>query len=60
MSISEKELERKLKKAFENTTPNVLDRAKSTCRDLPAAPEKALNTKRIWRYIAAAAAAAAA
>lgn len=52
MSITEKELESKLKKAIENTTPNVLDRAKSTCRNLPTAPQKALNTKRALRYFA--------
>ena len=57
MSITEKELESKLKKAIENTTPDVLERVKNSCRDLPAAPEKTLNTKRTWRYIAAAAAA---
>ena len=56
MSMTERELESKLKKAIENTTPNVLERLKNSCRKLPAAPEKALNTKRAWRYIAAAAA----
>lgn len=57
MRMTEKELESKLKKAIENTTPDVLDRAKSSCRDLSVAPRKALNAKRTWRYIAAAAAA---
>ena len=57
MRMTDKELESKLKKAIENTTPDVLERAKNSCRDLPAAPEKTLNTKRVWRYIAAAAAA---
>jgi hypothetical protein len=56
MRMTEKELESKLKKAIESTTPNVLDRAKSSCRDLPTAPQKALNTKRALRYFAAAAA----
>ena len=55
MSISEKELERKLKKAFENTTPNVLDRALDTCRDLPVYPNKRSNARRAWYYLAAAA-----
>lgn len=57
MSISEKELERKLKKAFENTTPNVLDRTLDTCRDLPVYPNKRSNARRAWYYLAAAAAA---
>ena len=57
MSMTEKELENRLKKAMENTTPDVLGRAKSSCRDLSVAPRKALNAKRTWRYIAAAAAA---
>ena len=56
MRMTERELESKLKKAIENTTPNMLERAKSSCRKLPAAPQKALNTKRAWRYFAAAAA----
>ena len=56
MRMTEKELESKLKKAIENTTPDMLGRAKSTCRNLPAAAGKTLNTKRSWRYIAAAAA----
>ena len=55
MRMTEKELESKLKKAIENTTPDVLDRAKSSCRNLSVAPRKALNAKRTWRYIAAAA-----
>ena len=57
MRMTEKELESKLKKAIENTTPDVLDRAKSSCRDMSVAPRKALNAKRTWSYIAAAAAA---
>lgn len=57
MRSTEKELESKLKKAIENTTPDVLGRAKSSCRNLSVAPRKALNAKRTWRYIAAAAAA---
>ena len=57
MSMTEKELESKLKKAIKNTTPDVLERAKSSCRDLPDTPGKTLNTKRTWRYFAAAAAA---
>lgn len=57
MTVTEKELEVKLKKAIENTTPNVLERAKNSCRNLSTAPQKALNAKRAWRYIAAAAAA---
>lgn len=57
MRMTKKELESKLKKAIENTTPDVLDRAKSSCRNLSVAPRKALNAKRTWRYIAAAAAA---
>ncbi len=57
MRMTEKELENRLKKAMENTTPDVLDRAKSSCRDLSVVPRKALNAKRTWRYIAAAAAA---
>ena len=57
MRITEKELESKLKRALESTTPDVLDRVKNSCRDLPAAPGKTLNAKRAWRYIAAAAAA---
>jgi hypothetical protein len=57
MRMTEKELENRLKKAIEKTTPDVLDRAKSSCRNLSVAPRKALNTKRTWRYIAAAAAA---
>lgn len=56
MRMTEKELENRLKKAMENTTPDVLGRAKSTCRNLPTAPQKALNTKRALRYFAAAAA----
>lgn len=57
MTVTEKELEAKLKKAIENTTPDVLERAKNSCRNLSTAPQKALNAKRAWRYIAAAAAA---
>lgn len=57
MRMTEKELENRLKRALENTTPYVLDRAKSSCRNLSVAPRKALNAKRTWRYIAAAAAA---
>lgn len=57
MRMTEKELENRLKKAVENTTPDVLDRVKSSCRNLSVAPRKALNAKRKWRYIAAAAAA---
>lgn len=57
MRMTEKELESKLKIAIENTTPNVLERAKSSCRDLSDTPGKTLNTKRTWRFIAAAAAA---
>ena len=57
MTVTEKELEAKLKKAIENTTPDVLERAKNSCRNLSVAPRKGLNAKRTWRYIAAAAAA---
>lgn len=57
MRMTEKEFENRLKRALENTTPYVLDRAKSSCRDLSVAPRKALNAKRTWHYIAAAAAA---
>ncbi|MBR6110137.1 MAG: hypothetical protein IKQ36_10410 [Clostridia bacterium] len=57
MRMTEKELENRLKKAMENTTPDVLGRAKSSCRNLSVAPGKTLNAKRAWRYIAAAAAA---
>ena len=57
MRMTEKELENRLKRALENTTPHMLDRAKSSCRDLSVAPRKAMNAKRTWRYIAAAAAA---